>query len=446
MTASTATPAPAAAPAAPSAAADSAAPAATPTIGAPAGSPDTAAAPAAPSSIREAARAKFAEMREKVAQEDAGTAPPAAKAPAAKDAAAGDTDTDDDARDDDAAAGAGTDDNADDAADAAGDEAKTGEAPAAAEPRLVASPRFALVDANGEPQAVAWPEGITLELRARGERGKGLERHTVKSFDELATLAVDGLEQRKLASRQGRELTELKTRHTSDVEKIVTENEELLLGILFDEDFRERVAKELEPFRNPEVRKLAAESRKSKANDADRAERAETAAAERTAQLWEIADERFLQLMPEYPLLTADDALVIKQRIHSKYLALREQLASEDAAIRGAFNDAALQEAMQHLNASLESRLGKHRAVAPTGAKPAARPAAKPAAPADPIATADEHNATVDKKLAQANGSRTMRGAGAPPVGGEPVAKAPATWDEGREARKKLFAQAAASP
>lgn len=314
--------------------------------------------------------------------------------------------------------------------DPAGGDGEPSSAPA---PKLVQAAKYQLVNATGEPQAVAWPEGIALELKPNGDKP-----HQVKDFDELASLAVQGIELRRTVSKKGLELTQLRRTHTQQVATLESEQEETLLAAVFDDEFRAQLQEKLAPYRDPNVRKLASESRATKTAEAARAAEEQEADAERTAMLYDLADQRFAALLTEFPLLVADDALVIKRALHTKYLSLRES-QSDEAAVRGAFNDVALRAAMEQLNANLSARLGKHAAVP---VKPATPPVPAP----DAAAAAAAHNAKVQAELARKAASRSMNGAGAPPVGGEPAPAAPTSWDEGRAERKRLFAAVAAEP
>jgi hypothetical protein len=314
-----------------------------------------------------------------------------------------------------------------------------GEPSSAPAPKLIQHAKYELVDSEGTPQSVAWPEGVALELKP--SEGKA---HQVKDFDELASLAVQGLELRRVVARKGNEIQQIRSQFHADRLKFETENEETLLAVVFDDEVRDQLQEKLAAFRDPAVRKLAQENRATKAAEAASAAEHEEAAAEQTTQLYAIADARFGALLREFPHLVADDALAIKQALHAKYLSAR-QTQGDDAAIRGAFNDTALRSAMDELNARYAKRLGKPAAPPPvTTGSPAAPPA--PAKGSDVVARAAQHNARVDAALENKPASRSMRGAGAPPVGGDPEPKPPASWEEGKARRKALFAAVAQEP
>jgi hypothetical protein len=179
------------------------------------------------------------------------------------------------------------------------------------------------------------------------------------------------------------------------------------------------------------VRKLAQAQRVSEAEQAEQAAQQQAEAVDRTADLYAIADTRFTALLPEFPHLLADDAHEVKQALHQKYVSLR-QTQGEAGAINAAFNDESLRAVMAQMNTRLAKRLG---AAPPSPPAPAA--AGKAPLP-DAAAAAAQHNARVAEKLERKDASRTMRGAGAPPIATE-TQKAPTSFAEGKVRIKSLF-------
>jgi hypothetical protein len=206
--------------------------------------PDAPAAPVAEPSGERTGGAFKGLLREKfeaaraAAAADAGNG---ADAGVNADGGAGSGSDDDDDDDDDAGAdgGAGADDGEGGDGDAVDDSPEGGAAkPSTA--AVVKTSRFALVDAAGEAQAVEWPEGIALKLTPAD--GRSVE---VKSFHELADLAVRGMELRTVVARKGTELHELRRSHTQAMLEAEQVFEDTLLDALFNDELAEKLRAEL---------------------------------------------------------------------------------------------------------------------------------------------------------------------------------------------------------
>lgn len=421
-------------PAVPAAAAPAAVPAAAPAVGAPPAAPVTEPAsptapptpaeqPAGPTTFKSIFRSEMAKLSDEERGETPAPKTDGADAPAAAPATEG---------------GEGGEGEGEDPDDDGGVDNGEGGAERESAPVPVKAAKYALVDGEGNALPVEWPEGVALELKPADGKAR-----SVTNFGELAQLAVQGLELRAAVARKGNEVHKVREQLLTERTQLEEEHEDTIMAIVFDDDALEQLREKLAPYRDPGVRALAKQHRATQAADAARAAETQAAAADTTAQLYAVAEDRFSAFLPEYPLLDVEDALEVKRALHQRYLSLRESQGDE-AAIRGAFNDTALRAAMDALHTRLQKRLGSHRPPPAAGER---KPPAAPAAPApDAAQQAAAHNAKVASELARKTASRTMSGAGAPPIGGPPAEKAPESYADGKALWRQKFRELADVP
>ncbi len=325
--------------------------------------------------------------------------------------------------------------------DTDGDKPKDGTEPKKEDGEGDAKPKGAqyfLVDANGKAVdgKIAWPEGAKMKLTIGGQPV------TVKSPEHLVTMAQQGALYHKEQARANRLTNDVQSL-SERVERVNAASQDVLLAVLFGteertaEELADALREELAPFRDPRYRKgLEAERREADREKAD--ESASTEAAEaRTEAIWSEADEVFEDSLAEFPYLESGDAVAVKSVLHQQYVAAHKQAVVQlapdakaqkwtarqyaDAAEELAgqvLTHEALKAAMKSLNDTYARRL--------KGKEPAAEtPPSKLSTPAKAADTKGEdikaevaaHNANVDRKLEQADATRTLKGGGSAPSG-----------------------------
>jgi len=274
--------------------------------------------------------------------------------------------------------------------------------------------RYEIVDEKGDTFALDLPEKAKIRFPADG---RTIE---VQSVDELVALAQKGAAFDRVSSTAGQERATLRGR-IAELQTADKENEELMFKLLFDEldeETREKLQKELEPYRNPTVRegldaKAKLEEREKSDQAADAAARSRT-----TTSFWKATEDTIGKELPSFEYLDAEDTADIKVALYSAYTSHLNALAAEyvriapehgvskEDAIAEAQRDAAqilnvktLHRVMKDLDQKYAKRAGRGRDVrAETNGK----------------REVDRHNSRVEDKRQQRRDSkhRSMRGGG----------------------------------
>jgi hypothetical protein len=298
--------------------------------------------------------------------------------------------------------------------------------------------QYFLVDANGKAVdgKIAWPEGAKMRLTIGGQPV------TVKSPEHLVTMAQQGALFHKEQARANRLTNDVQSL-SERVERVNAASQDVLLAVLFGteertaEELADALREELAPFRDPRYRKgLEAERKLADTEKAE--ETASTEAAEaRTEAIWAEADEVFEDSLSEFPYLESGDAVAVKSVLHQQYVTAHkkavQQLAPDAKAQKWTprqYADAveelasqvltheALKAAMHSLNDTYARRLkGKAPAAETPPPKPSVPAKAGDAKGEDITAEVAAHNANVDRKLEQADATRTLKGGGSSPSG-----------------------------
>jgi hypothetical protein len=264
----------------------------------------------------------------------------------------------------------------------------------------------------------------------------------VKSPEHLVTMAQQGAlfqKEQARAQRLSNDVQSLSER----VERVNTASQDVLLAVLFGTEERtadelaDALREELAPFRDPRYRKGLEAERKLADTEQAEATASTEAAEARTEAIWAEADEVFEDALSAFPYLESGDAVAVKSVLHQQYVTAHQQAVRELAPDAKAqkwtarqYADAveelasqvltheALKAAMKSLNDTYARRLkGKAPATETPSPTPSVPAKAGDAKGKDITAEVEAHNANVDRKLEQADATRTLKGGGSAPSG-----------------------------
>lgn len=308
--------------------------------------------------------------------------------------------------------------------------------------------RYNVVDAEGNPLPVVWPDGTFIELKLDGKPRR------IGSMDEMANLMQKGAVHDRVVSAKQQLVHEVTTERDT-LKQQVEQSEDLLVKLLFGDDgdpngdsahaYRMAVANDehVRRFRYPEARDGAKALIQRERERQEAEARASKQAASSSTAIWETLGEAFTARQREFPTLAADDLPSIQTEMYSEYqAALADATAHYQAegvapaqaaklAAKHAFpllSPDALAGKMAQRHRYYQSRFGT--APAPTA----------PAVPAPP--TADAHNARTVAAIQKAADARTIaRGGASSTVTGSPAPAEPRSWKERRDGARAAMSR-----